>query len=79
MMMSLATKIEIATNGNDHTGAAIMMANAMENRFGDACKVILEEIEATSELNGYILDNHMILRDSLIKEMIENLRIRNKL
>lgn len=78
-MTNLAKRVDELTDQNDHTGAAIVMAEGMGNDLGEAIKTVLLEIEAEHELNGDMRRERQMLRDELARMARENLIVRGLL
>lgn len=78
-MKTLAQEIANATDHNEHTEAALIAARALNGKFGEAARVILEEIANLHELQGYLESNQQTLRDSLNREVCAILKIQGKI
>ena len=78
-MTDLANQIETAVDVNDHTGATMIAARAMNNALGAAYLVILQEIADTHELVGHITYGHCTLRDAIQNEIFGILRLQGKI
>ena len=68
-MTNLAKQIEAAIDDNMHTEAAMIGARAMNNDLGNAFAFILQEIQDTHELQGYMEKEQQVLRDVIAKEV----------
>lgn len=78
-MKTLAQEIANATGQNEHTEAALIAARALDGKFGEAARVILQEIADCHELQGYLETNQQTLRDCLNREVCAILKIQGKL
>ena len=77
-MTNLAAQIETATNENMHTEAAIIAADALGGALGTAYVIVLQEIADNHELNGHIEKNQQILRDAIMREVMNTLKLQGK-
>ena len=68
-MTNLAKQIEAAIDDNMHTEAAMIGARAMNNDLGNAFAFILQEIQDTHELQGYMEKEQQMLRDLIAKQI----------
>ena len=77
--MTLKAQFDALINENDHTGATRLVAFEIGGTLMNAYIVVLDEIAARHELNGFMMPNDSALRDSIQTDVLKTAQLMGRI